>query len=96
MGFSNNPVLGDFLFSLSSCLECWCLYLLFWFYAFLKSMASVRVAIKLWLDYKVLAAKLVVLSAVILLSTCTIVEQLVQAAVGVFMCYVGTWDPCTQ
>lgn len=40
-------------------------------------MASVRIAIKLWLDYKVLAAKLVVPCAVILLSTCTIVEQLV-------------------
>lgn len=54
------------------------LYLLFWFYAFFKkSMASVRIAIKLWLDYKVLAAKLVVPCAVILLSTCTIVEQLV-------------------
>lgn len=53
-------------------------------------MASVRVTIKLWLDYKMLAAKLVVPCAVILLSTCTIVEQLVQAAVGVLVGYVGT------
>lgn len=63
---------------------------------FKKAMASVRIAIKLWLDYKVLAAKLVVPCAVIPLSTCTMVEQLVQAAVSVLVCYVGTWDPHRQ
>lgn len=52
-----------------------------------------RVAIKLSLEDKVLTAKLVAPCAVILLSTCTIVEQLVQATVGVLVCYVGTWDP---
>ena len=56
-------------------------------------MASVRVAIRLSWEDKVLTAKLVAPCAVTLLSTCTIVEQLVQAAVGVLVCYVGTWDP---
>lgn len=63
---------------------------------FLKSVASVSIAIKLWLGYTALTAKLVVPRAVIPLSTCTIVEQLVPAAVGVFVCYVGTQDPCIQ
>lgn len=50
MGLSNNSVVSAFLFLLF-CPERWCLYLVFWLYAFLKSrMASMRVAIKLWLD----------------------------------------------
>lgn len=52
-------------------------------------MASVRVAVKLWLDDQVPTCNLVVLWAGILLSTCTLGQQLVPAAVCVSVSMLG-------